>query len=174
MTTRTTHGTRTAAFRRMPTRLPFPLRDPGLRVSDAERNEVADLLARHYGDGRLTQEEFNERVDRAMNAKTQSDLAGLFDDLPALDGSREPACNPRARGGYRPLLYLALIVALLVVAGHGLWWFFMPHWLSVLLLIAVGVYVIRAVERGARRSARRPRLGDSPGPDGPPAPGRRP
>jgi hypothetical protein len=143
-------------------------------VSDAERNEVADLLARHYGDGRLTQDEFNERVDRAMNAKTQSDLSGLFDDLPALGGAQEPARKPRARGGHRPLLYLALIVAVLIVAGHGVWWLFMPHWLSVLLLIAVGVYVIRAIERGARRSGGRPGLDDRPGSGNAPGLGRRP
>jgi hypothetical protein len=165
MTTRTT---RTAAFRRI------MYTNPDLRVSDAERNEVADLLAKHYGDGRLTQDEFNERVDRAMNAKTQSDLAGLFDDLPVLDGDKEPARKPRARGGYRPLLYLALIVTLLIVAGHGMWWFFMPHWVPVLVLIAAGVYVIRAVERGARRSARRDRLDDPSGPHDHPGLGRRP
>lgn len=165
MTTRTA---RTAAFRRM------IYTDPDLRVSDAERNEVADLLARHYGDGRLTQDEFNERVDRAMNAKTQSDLSGLFDDLPALGGSQEPGRKPRPRGGHRPLLYLTLIVVLLIVAGHGMWWFFMPHWLSVLLLIAVGVYVIRAIERRARRSDGRPGLDDRSGPDNRPGLGRRP
>ena len=166
MSTRTA---RTAAFRRI------IYTDSDLRVSDAERNEVADMLARHYGDGRLTQEEFNERVDRAMNAKTQSDLSGLFDDLPVLDGGQEPpARRPRARGGYRPLLVLALIVTLLIVAGHGVWWFFMPHWLSVLLLIAVGVYVVRAIERGARRSAGRPGLDDRSGPGAPPGLGRKP
>lgn len=171
MTTRTT---RTAAFRRIPTRLPFPLHDPDLRVSDAERNEVADLLAKHYGDGRLSQDEFNERVDRAMNAKTQSDLSGLFDDLPVLDGGKEPVRKPPARGGRRPLLYLALIVSLLIVAGHGVWWFFMPHWLSLLLLIAVGVYVIRAVEHRARRSSGRPGLDDRSGRDDHPGLGHRP
>jgi uncharacterized membrane protein len=163
--------TRTGAFRR----IPFPLQHPDLRVSDAERNEVADVLAKHYGDGRLTQEEFNERVDRAMNAKTQSDLGGLLDDLPALGGAEPPrARKPRSRGGYRPLFLLALVVTLLVVAGHGLWWFFMPHWLSVLLLIAVGIYVIRAVERRARRSDGRPGLDDRSGPHDHPGLGRRP
>jgi hypothetical protein len=160
--------TRTGAFRRI------IYTDPDLRVSDAERNEVADLLARHYGDGRLTQDEFNERVDRAMNAKTQSDLSGLFDDLPVLDGGAAQAPKPRARHGSRPLLFLALIVTLLVVAGHGVWWFFMPHWLSVLLLIAVGVYVIRAVERAARRTGGHPRLDDRSGPHDHPGLGRRP
>jgi hypothetical protein len=59
--------------------------DPQLRVSDAERADVADRLSKHYSDGRLDQAEFNERLDQAMKAKTQSDLNGLFADLPATD-----------------------------------------------------------------------------------------
>ena len=53
-----------------------------LRVSDAERNEVAELLSKHYGDGRLDAAEFQERLDRAMSAKTRADLSGLLADLP--------------------------------------------------------------------------------------------
>ena len=56
--------------------------DQHLRVSDAERNAVAERLATHYSDGRLDQAEFDERVSRAMAAKTRGDLDGLFDDLP--------------------------------------------------------------------------------------------
>jgi len=37
-----------------------------LRVSDAERNEVADRLSAHFADGRLDQAEFKERLDAAM------------------------------------------------------------------------------------------------------------
>src|SRR5262249_39141960 len=56
--------------------------DQHIRVSDAERNAVAEQLGAHYGDGRLDQAEFDERVTRAMAAKTRGDLDGLFDDLP--------------------------------------------------------------------------------------------
>ena len=55
-----------------------PSTNSTLRVSDAERNEVADRLSRHFADGRLDQAEFKERLDAAMSAKTQGDLAGLF------------------------------------------------------------------------------------------------
>jgi hypothetical protein len=75
-----------------------------MRVSDAERAEVADLLGRHYSDGRLDKQEFDERVARAMSAKTQGDLAGLFDDLPDLDspageGPRGGLGGPGGIGG---------------------------------------------------------------------------
>src|SRR5256885_14754994 len=53
-----------------------------MRVSDAERQAVADRLAEHFSSGRLDQEEFDERVSPAMSAKTRADLNGLFDDLP--------------------------------------------------------------------------------------------
>ena len=67
--------------------------DPHLRVSDAERNEVAERLSRHFADGRLDQSEFGARLDRATRAKTRGDLAGLFDDLPRLADEPSP---PRA------------------------------------------------------------------------------
>ena len=74
-----------------------PSTDATLRVSDAERNDVADKLSRHFADGRLDQAEFKERLDAAMSAKTQGDLAGLFDDLPPLAAIR--LRHPRAATG---------------------------------------------------------------------------
>ena len=68
--------------------------DPNIRVSHAERTEVADRLSKHYGDGRLDEEEFNERLDRAMKAKTRADLDGLFDDLPDSEGPSRPSAAP--------------------------------------------------------------------------------
>ena len=73
-----------------------------LRVSDAERNEVADKLSRHFADGRLDEVEFKERLDAAMSAKTQADLAGLFDDLPAA-GERAAARPVPAAAAARPV-----------------------------------------------------------------------
>ena len=66
---------------------PDPIPMEHLRVSDAERQAVTDRLAEHFGQGRLDQAEFDERVGRAMNAKTLADLLGLFDDLPETGGS---------------------------------------------------------------------------------------
>jgi len=106
--------------------------DATMRVSDAERAEVADQLAQHYGDGRLDQAELDERLGRAMGAKTQADLAGITADLPHLDprpGSRPPA--PRSRSG-RPrsrLLPVVLLIVLAVVAWHAVTPFFWaPFW----------------------------------------------
>ena len=54
---------------------------PQMRVSDAERHEIADLLSKYFAEGRLDDVEFNDRLDKAMHAKTRGDLAGLLDDL---------------------------------------------------------------------------------------------
>ena len=79
-----------------------PYSDQHLRVSDAERQAVTDRLAEHFGDGRLDQAEFDERVDRAMNAKTRADLAGLFDDLPETGAPAGP--NGHGAGVCHPFL----------------------------------------------------------------------
>jgi len=81
-----------------------------LRVSDAERNDVADKLSRHFSEGRLDQAEFKERLDAAMSAKTQGDLAGLFDDLPPL--VTDPPPPPSRRRRLVPFLVMFVFVAL--------------------------------------------------------------
>src|SRR2546421_11387767 len=72
-----------------------PASDQHMRVSDAERQAVADRLAEHFSSRRLDQAEFDERVGKAMSAKTRADLNGLFDDLPE---TRAPAAPGPAPG----------------------------------------------------------------------------
>src|ERR1700748_790975 len=76
--------------------------DQHIRVSDAERNAVAELLGQHYADGRLDQAEFDDRIARTMAAKTRGDLAGLFDDLPETGPSGAGPGRPRGPGGAGP------------------------------------------------------------------------
>ena len=64
--------------------------DPRIRASDADRDRVAALLREHHAAGRLTVEEFNERMDAALNAKTLAELDELLDDLPVIDLYRLP------------------------------------------------------------------------------------
>src|ERR1700749_565779 len=98
--------------------------DQHLRVSDAERNAVAEQLGTHYSDGRLDQAEFDERVGRAMAARTRGDLDGLFDDLPDLEpsgasgkaGPGETAVSYRARRRHRGFGRMVLLVILLIAA----------------------------------------------------------
>jgi|CZKT01.1.fsa_nt_gi hypothetical protein len=90
--------------------------NPDLRVSDAERAEVADRLSKHYGDGRLDQAEFSKRLDQAMSATTQSDLSGLFADLPDT-GEPDPELQRRPR---HRVLVLALVIVVTAIVGRAL------------------------------------------------------
>ena len=70
--------------------------EPALRASDAERERTVELLRRHSVDGRLTLEEFAERIGVAYEAKTRDELDELTRDLPAETASvparrRKPA-----------------------------------------------------------------------------------
>lgn len=56
--------------------------DPSLRAADADRDAVADRLRTAHAEGRLTVEEFGERLDAAFAARTMGELAGLTADLP--------------------------------------------------------------------------------------------
>ncbi len=132
-----------------------------LRVSDAERQAVADRLAEHYGEGRLDQAEFDERAGRAMSAKIRADFSGLFDDLPEPGPAGAPGAGPgvpagiperrarrearRHRHHHHGLLTLGLIVVAAWVAVHAvgaIFWLAGPWlWLGVLaviLLVATG------------------------------------
>jgi hypothetical protein len=54
-----------------------------MRVGDAEREATAAELREHYASGRLTLDELNERLDKALAAKTRGDLDALMRDLPS-------------------------------------------------------------------------------------------
>lgn len=105
-----------------------PYADQHIRVSDAERQEVADRLAEHFASGRLDQAEFDDRVGRAMGAKTRADLGGLFADLPDTGAPVVPEHPRYRRRGRHPILLLALLIALIVMGTHVASWFFVP-WL---------------------------------------------
>lgn len=58
--------------------------DPSqLRISDADRHKVAELLRDAAGEGRLDMEELDERLEAAYGAKVYADLVPLVADLPA-------------------------------------------------------------------------------------------
>lgn len=61
------------------------------RIGDAERDRAADYLREHMSVGRLTQEEFDERLTAALQARTAADLEPLFSDLPAPKPGQEIA-----------------------------------------------------------------------------------
>jgi hypothetical protein len=122
-----------------------------LRVSDAERQAVADQLSKHFAEGRLDQAEFDERLSQAMNAKTYRDLDGLLTDLPGTQTSgggglppaggagltsRAPGSVPQRRI-VKPLAFIVLAIVALSIASHAVAWAFGGWvWITVIVLIA--------------------------------------
>lgn len=135
---------------------PVPVRntvDDATRISDADRERVIEQLRTHTADGRLSLDEFAERVGEAWAATTHGELRPVLRDLPAPVVTREP--SPRARrasGVPVPLLIAALVFVGSVLMSHFAWW-----------LIPVGFWAFggcgghraRTVERTARRDPRR-------------------
>jgi hypothetical protein len=67
---------------------------PALRISDAERERAVRTLGEHHAVGRLTYEEFVDRMDRAYDARTHDQLDVLTADLPEAPAAR---AQPRKR-----------------------------------------------------------------------------
>ena len=121
-----------------------------MRISDSERTEAADLLSKHYGDGRLDEAEFHQRLDQAMRAKTYDDLGGLFDDLPrteaeAAEAPRTPVRRHHEHSHHLGGLVLAgaLVIAALIVVGHVLTWF-AGGWVFWLVIVGVALFVLES------------------------------
>ena len=67
-----------------------------LRASHEDRDRVVELLRVSAGDGRLTADELDERLELALTARTYGELARLVADLPAT-ASAASAPAPRAK-----------------------------------------------------------------------------
>lgn len=128
---------------------------PEMRIGDAEREAAVSALGEHYAAGRLTKEEYDERAERAWTARTASQLAPLFADLPTphgVPGRSSAPSTPKATGqvpatrphGFRvPLLpMLAIFVGVALLAGH--FWVF---W----LLLGAFWWITRSTRHAARR-----------------------
>jgi hypothetical protein len=71
--------------------------DAVIRASHADRDKAVELLRIAAGDGRLTPEELDERLEAALTAKTLSELAVLTIDLPATPGRPADVAPPQAK-----------------------------------------------------------------------------
>jgi uncharacterized protein DUF1707 len=60
--------------------------EPELRASHQDRERAAEIIRIAAGDGRLTADELDERLEKALTARTTSELTALTADLPAVPG----------------------------------------------------------------------------------------
>jgi hypothetical protein len=147
--------------------------DDRMRVSDADREQVTGRLREHFAEGRLTQEELDERITAALNAKTFGDLRRIMHDLPEPDpvgaapgysappwaGPKPgPQFNIRFRRGPRLLPLALFVLFLLFVMGPGGWFLF--GFLKILLLFwlilaVAGLFTAMRFRRHVRQTWRR-------------------
>jgi Domain of unknown function (DUF1707) len=73
-----------------------------LRVSHEDRDRVAEALRVAAGDGRLSSDELDERLERALTARTYDDLAVLVADLPAAWNAAAPVQGAQPPGTRLP------------------------------------------------------------------------
>ena len=116
----------------------------GMRASDAEREQAAGALREHYAAGRLSAEEFGERLDSAYRASTVQELERLRRDLPDLPPSpdvhraelqrRQSELGrhlvQRAGGAFTPFLICTLVWALTGASGS-----FWPAWVLIFPIV---------------------------------------
>lgn len=143
--------------------------DGRLRSSRADREQVIDTLKAAFVQGRLTREEFGERVARALVPLTYAELATLTDDLPA---GLTPAAAPRQGSLARAGVYVTIVAGLFLIAAIsngngnplpvlGAMLFFSPIWLAAL----AGLLALHA--RMERRADGQLPPASGPGPQGP-------
>jgi hypothetical protein len=153
---------------------------PGFRIGDSEREAAAASLREHYARGRLTLDEFQQRLDAVFAAKTNVDLGKVTSDLPYASpytppwppqqpaGSPKPSASRASLGagsgsgsGYRrpnaarswAWSTVALIVLAVVIIGFS--WPFAGIFKPILILLAVFTFVRKMLRRilggGVRR-----------------------
>jgi Domain of unknown function (DUF1707) len=121
--------------------------DPNIRASDADRDRTASLLREHLAAGRLSPEEFSERLDQVFAAKTVGEIDALLKDLPGIDLYRLPDAaltrRPRQESGNPPhhggrnrawraawgAWFTVVLICFVVwgLSGHGYIW---PLWVA--------------------------------------------
>jgi hypothetical protein len=139
-----------------------------IRVSDAERQVVVDVLREQTSAGRLTLAEFEERLDEVYRSKTDEDLRVALRELPVEPpkpvASRGPApdevTDADLRERYRVRLrkeFSGFIVPnftcnlIWYLAGEGYWW---PGW----VLLGTGAGLLGTFISGFDREKERAKL----------------
>jgi|SRR5947209_6857973 len=135
-----------------------------MRASDADRDRVATALRESYSEGRLTIDEFQERLEQAYGARTHGDLAVLTADLPVrVTHTPPPAPTPPIdREDYwrrfriimlRYIVWCLFLISIWVATGaqvHNFW----PIW-AIVVFGFFAVSRVLGIEKELAREARK-------------------
>ena len=141
-----------------------------MRASDADRELVRTVLVDAYGDGRLTREEYDERLNDLYGSRTLGELPALVADLIASGRAPEVSAAPaapqptdlRARGARKwrrdveeslgAFLFPSVIsVVIWILIGGGFFWPAFPILFLGLNLLKTVVQRESAIEREVAR-----------------------
>jgi hypothetical protein len=97
--------------------------DPArMRISDADRHQVAEVLRQAAGEGRIDLGELDERLEATYAAKTYADLVPLTVDLPVRGQAPMPAPRPQSARPAAPAVHHDSTIAVLGGASRrGVW-----------------------------------------------------
>jgi hypothetical protein len=87
----------------------------GLRATHFDRVQVIGTLKTAFGQGRLTEDEFEARADQASAAQTRAELAALIADIPAGSAGARPPTARDARIGVLVILTAASVLGVVVL-----------------------------------------------------------
>lgn len=157
---------------RYPAGMGSPEETRDVRVGDRERESAQAALAEHLAAGRLDLDEYTQRVDWCLSARTQRELLALFEDLPqplphlpettagAIAPSGAQSASTGAAGEVQSAasdslevalgftLILGFPVAVVIGFAYDAWWVLaVPALLSGLLMIADTIVSHRANNR---------------------------
>jgi Domain of unknown function (DUF1707) len=140
-----------------------------LRASHGDRDQVVDTLKDAFVQGRLTKDEFDARVGRALASRTHADLAALTTDLPAGPAGPRPQRAPRSRRPVNPTIKRgARVIAATTVLTGSVWagavlsntdsqvlaalvWTLTIVWLGIVILVGAVMLESRHLEQSGRQ-----------------------
>ncbi len=107
-----------------------------LRATHFDRVQVIGTLKAAYGQGRLTEDEYDTRVGQVSSSQTHADLAALIADIPAGSATARPPTVNDARLG------VCVVVVAASVLGAILWWWQLDNGNAFMIALLAALTVI--------------------------------
>lgn len=117
-----------------------------LRISDDDREQARTVIREHFAAGRLSEDEFADRVEGVYRARTQRELLDLQADLPRLPESpqqQRAELAARRRDLQRRVLQesgggiAAFVICTVIWAATGAEGSFWPMWVGLVVLVSL-------------------------------------